>query len=481
MRCRFQWNYSIIIFLVFSFFLIFPVFAQAQNPSSTSSVEEKETTGEVDFTEADKEAISNLFRMSPQEIETLGKKLEEALTLYYDRKFGQALPIFKEIANQVETMDIMFWLGTSAMKVGETQLAIQKFKKMLEIDPKLHRARLELAVAYFTTGKYDEARRELETVKAAAPPEAVQRNIERLLATIEEKTKKVSWNLRASEGFMWDDNVNGGPSNRELAVIGGTLTLDNDSVKTSDQASVTSFSGNVLYDTKKWGLMWNTTADIYYKNYVEYSKFNFAAVDVTTGPWWTSRQDIAKVPVGYTEKRYGSDHLSYTFHIDPSYEHFFSQYFSLRGQFSYSKENYYFESNSDLNNVTRSYEIVPSIYLFNRQHIIALTSGYTNNDADARRYTYTAPYFGVSYFMRFPTKTECFAKYQWTEKSYKDPPLLYSDERVDRQHSVTAVLSQKFYKYFFASYTFAYTKNDSNAGLYEFNQTTHTINVGCKF
>ena len=62
MRCRFQWNYSIIIFLVFSFFLIFPVFAQAQNPSSTSSVEEKETTGEVDFTEADKEAISNLFQ-----------------------------------------------------------------------------------------------------------------------------------------------------------------------------------------------------------------------------------------------------------------------------------------------------------------------------------------------------------------------------------------------------------------------------------
>ncbi|MBL7207610.1 MAG: tetratricopeptide repeat protein, partial [Desulfobacterales bacterium] len=272
MDCRFQWGCAIIIFLVFSFFLTFPVFAQAQNPSSTSSVEEKETTGEVDFTEADKEAIGKLFRMSPQEIEALGKKLEEALTLYYDRKFGQALPIFKEIANQVETMDIMFWLGTSAMKVGETNLAIQKFKKMLEIDPKLHRARLELAVAYFTIGKYNEARQELETVKAGAPPEAVQKNIDQLLATIEERTKKVSWNLRFSEGFMWDDNVNGGPSDRDLAVIGGTLTLDNESVKLRDEASVTSFSGNVLYDTKKWGLMWNTTADIYYKNYFEYSK-----------------------------------------------------------------------------------------------------------------------------------------------------------------------------------------------------------------
>jgi Flp pilus assembly protein TadD len=191
MRCRFQWICTIIIFLVFSFFLTFPVFAQAQNPSSTSPVEEKKTIGEVDFTDADKEAIGKLFRMSPQEIEALGKKLEEALmTLYYDRKFGQALPIFKEIANQVETMDIMFWLGISAMKVGKTHLAIQKFKKMLEIDPKLHRARLELAVAYFTIGKYNEARREMETVKAAAPPESVHRNIKRLLATINEENLK---------------------------------------------------------------------------------------------------------------------------------------------------------------------------------------------------------------------------------------------------------------------------------------------------
>ncbi|NQT68457.1 MAG: tetratricopeptide repeat protein, partial [Desulfobacteraceae bacterium] len=276
MYCRPQWGCSVILFLVCLFFLTFPVFAQEQNPSSTSPVEEKETTGEADFTEADKEAIGNFFRMSPQEIEALGKKLEEALNLYHDRKFGQALPIFKEIANQVETMDIMFWLGTSAIKVGETQLAIQKFKKMLEIDPKLHRVRLELAAAYFTMGKYNEVRRELETVKVAAPPEPVQRNIERLLAAIEERTRKVYWNIRLSEGFQWDDNVSGGPDQRELAVLGGTLTLDKESAKLRDEASITNLSGNILYDTKKWGLMWNTTADIYYKNYFEYSKFNFA-------------------------------------------------------------------------------------------------------------------------------------------------------------------------------------------------------------
>jgi len=468
---------SVFVFFLFSNTNV--ILAQQQDNQVSPSTQMMPSN--VGNQEIDKENLEKLRNMDPEKVNNLDKKIEEALKLYNERKFGQALPIFKEIAYEVETMSIMWWLGTSAMNVGELNLAVEKFNKMLSIDPKLHRVRLELAVAYFQLGRYGEARKELETVNASKPPEAVQKNIDQLLAAIEGRTKEVFWNLRFSQGFMWDDNINGGPSNRDLAVIGGTLTLDKESVKISDRASVTSFSGNVLYDIKKWGLMWNTTADIYYKNYFEYSKFNFATLDVTTGPWWTGRQDIIKIPVGYTEREYGNDRLSCLYHVDPSYEHFFGQHFSLRGQFSYSQERYYADTNSDLNNVTRSYEIVPSIYLFNRQHILALTAGYTNSDADAKRYTYTAPYYGVSYFMRFPTKTEFFAKYQWTEKSYKDAPLLYSDERVDRQQSVTAVLSQEFYKYFFASYAFTYTKNDSNAELYTFNQTTHTVNVGFKF
>lgn len=482
MRCRFQLGCAIIIFLVFSFFLTFPVFAQAQNPSSTSPIEEKETTGEVDFTEADKEAIGKLFRMSPQEIEALGKKLEEALNLYYDRKFGQALPIFKEIANQVETMDIMFWLGTSAMKVGETQLAIQKFKKMLEIDPKLHRARLELAVAYFTIGKHNEARRELETVKAAAPPEPVQRNIERLLAAIEERTRKVHWNIRLSEGFQWDDNVSSGPDQRELAVLGGTLTLDKESVKLRDEASITNLSGNILYDFgEREGLMWNTTGAFNYTVYFDYSQFNYMAVDVTTGPWWVGRRDIVKIPVGYTEREYGSERLSYSIHVDPGYEHYFSPYFSLRGLYSYSKEKYCATTNYALDNDTNQYEINANIYLADRRHIISGTAIYEDHNADADRFSYDAHHYGISYFARFTTATEFFFRYMWTQKDYEGVPMLYSDKRKDKRHSIMAVLSQEFFKYFFASFAYGYIDNDSNAGLYEFDRNTYTISLGCKF
>jgi tetratricopeptide (TPR) repeat protein len=468
------------LFLITFFFPINILAQPIDRPPAVATPLETQT-GTINNQQLDKENVEKFQKMSPEKVSELNKKLEEAVKLYDQRKFGQALPIFKEIADQVETSSVLWWLGTSAMSVGEHNLAVEKFKKMLVIDPNLHRVRLELAVAYFELARYEEAKTELEIVKASTPPESVQKNIDSLLAAIEEKTKRVSWNVRFSQGMMWDDNINGGPSNRDLAVIGGTLSLNNDSTKTNDWASVTSISGNVLYDIKNYGLMWNSTADLYYKNYLSHSQFSYGALDVTTGPWWTGRQDILKVPIGYTEKNYGHERLSYVYHVDPNYEHFFGQYFSLKGQFSYAKENYYSENNSDLNNISKSYEIAPSFYFFDRQHIIILLAGYTFSDAETKRFTYTAPYYGVSYFTRFPTKTEFFARYQRTEKSYKDAPLLYSDDRIDRQDSFTAVLSQEFLKYFFASFVFTYVKNQSNADLYTYDQTTYMLNVGIKF
>jgi Flp pilus assembly protein TadD len=119
----------------------------------------QEPTGEVGATKTNAAAAEKLSKMDPREIATLDALMAHALTLYYDREFALALPIFKELADKAETMDIMFWLGTSAAKTGENELAIEKFQKMLTIDPDLYRVRLDLASVYFSMGRYDEARK----------------------------------------------------------------------------------------------------------------------------------------------------------------------------------------------------------------------------------------------------------------------------------------------------------------------------------
>jgi tetratricopeptide (TPR) repeat protein len=379
-------------------------------------------------------------------------------------------------------MKIMFWLGTSAMKVGDTRLAVRKFKKMLAIDPKLHRVRLELAAAYFTMGRYDEARRELELVQAASPPPGVLKNIARLLGAIEERTRKVSWNLRLSEGYLWDDNISAGPDEKELAVQGGTLILDRKSSKLKDEAAVTNAAGNVLYDMgEKNGLMWNTTASFCNQSYFEYSDFSYMSTDLTSGPWWTSRRHILKIPFGYTELEYGKERLSRVFHADPNYEYHFNQYFSLKGFYSHSNENYYASQNSALDNKTNRFELTPGIYLANRKHILSATAGFEDHNADGDRFTYDGPYYAFSYFAKFPTSTEFFLRYQWTRRDYAGKPLIYNKYREDKRESFTAVLSQGFFKYFSASLAFNYRDNDSNCELYTFDRTTYTVSVGCRF
>ena len=441
--------------------------------------------GDIGAAKANEEALEKLRKMTPDEIANLDALMEKALTLYYDRKFALALPIFKDMADKIETMDILFWLGTAAAKSGEMELAIEKFKKMLAVDPNLYRVRLELASVYFAVGRHKLARKALETVRAANPPPEVQANINRMMAAIDESTRKLSWNLRLSTGFMWDDNISSGPDPGVYSLPGGSsFRPATTTAKLSDQASVTNFAGNLLFDSgEKQGLMWNTGASFYFKSYLDYSEFDYLALDVNTGPWWVSRQSIFKLPVGYTYGVYGSDRLSYNVHVDPSYEYFFKPTFSLKGTYIYQKERFYQDHRTDFDNITQIVEIAPTFYLGNRRHIISATLAYDNHTADNDIYTYDAPIAGINYFTRFANRAELYLGYQWTRRDYTYLQAFpYAGmKREDERQYFTAVLSRPFFKYFNVSYAFAYTRNDSTLKLNEWDKSTHTLSVGCQF
>lgn len=458
----------IFLFLVFFSFI---AIGFAQPPGDISSSKENE------------EAIARLDRMSPEEIDVLDQKLAEALVLYYDGKYASALPIFKEIALEVETMDVLFWLGVSAMKVGENQLAIEKFKKMLLIDPNLHKARLELAAIYFKTGQYNKAEQELEFVRAASPTPETQKKIDRMLGVIKKKGENYSWNLRLSQGIIWDSNINSGPE-----VPRGSL------VKIEDEGTTTNISGNVLYDVgERSSGMWNTAVYFFNKAYFggdnpyfSNSEFNYMSIDVNTGPWWVGKRDILKIPVGYRYDRYGNDELSYAFHIDPTFEHHFSRSFSLKGLYTYENTNYYADRNSNLDSDRHQYELRPTFYFGNRKHIISIIAGNDDRDAEKNIYSYEAPFLGASYFVRPVQNTEFYLRYIWTEREYDDvtPSVksVYGNIiREDERNSILAVLTQTYLKHWFVSFSYAYTDNDSNVPLYTFDKEVYGFKLGYRF
>ncbi len=434
------------------------------------------------MTEKDKKAQKKLSQMSPEEVAELDKKLAQALSLFYDREYAKSLAIFKEIASQIETMDIMFWLGQSAMKVGEIELAIKKFIEMLDIDPTLHRVRLELAASYFQIGRYDDSRVELNTVLKAKPPEPVKKNILKLLAAIDERTKKVFTNLRLSQSIQRDTNISSGPEEERIPVSGGTLLLTKKQRELEDWVTVTNFYGNILYDFGvRNGLAWNTTGSFYRSHCFDYYEFGFLQGGATTGPWWIGKRGILKLPVGYSQSDYGHEHLFDTASFSPSYEYHFTNYFSLRGLFSYRDEKYEPSDKEGYDNVNRVYDLSPSFYFNNRRDIITLAISHENSNARQNRHSFEAIHYSISYFKKILRNTEFFARYRYTNREFDTKPLLYTQDREDKRHSFYAVLSRNFSKYFFASLHYSYLSNDSNADLYDFDRSIYGLSAGVKF
>ena len=471
--------FPILLALVF-FLPITTTFAQSP-PGRTDQNQAFNNSG---YTQGNEEAIEILRRLSPEEISRLDRKLAKALVDYYDGKYASALPIFLDVAEKIETMDLRFWIGVCAMHVGKIDLAVEKFQHMLAADPELHRVRLELAATYFIAKRYDKALKELERVKTAVPPPPppVMENIKKLLAAIDERTRRFFWNARLIQGILFDDNVSAGPGERELAVVGGRLTLDDASVKFADEASVTDLAGRIIYDVgERGGFMWNLESSLYNRAYFSASPFNFFLMDVNTGPWWTHRRGILKLPVGYSYLEYGSHRLAQIFNVFPSYEFRLAPNINLKGSYSFSNTNYYATSNSDLDNTRQRFELLPIFNLKNGNHIITATAAFESSDADAERFSYNGPIFGVSYATRLPFGTGVYLGYEWYRRDYDGKPLLFDVVREDEQNRIIVELNQPFLDHFLAAFSFEYIDNDSNAALYAYDRKTYLINVGARF
>jgi tetratricopeptide (TPR) repeat protein len=489
-----------ILFSSMGVFFIWGVFssvsfvaAQSRESAQVDSAIDVIATGQSGSKKENPAAVEKLKNMTAEQMAKIDDRLERAMGYYYENEFDLALPILQKIAEEIETVDIMFWLATSAMETGQYNLAVTYFQKIIGIDSDYHDARLGLIKTYIQMGETEAAIRELDLLEAVSPPAAVQQKIDLLRAGVVGR-KKLIWNLRLSQGYLWDSNVSYGPSDDNFRVIGGTLLPDRDLLKQRDQASVTGVRGNIAYDFgDAAGFIWNTEADFYNYSYVKYSRYNRMKIDLNTGPWWVGERFFVKVPFGVSEYRLGNDQLNNRIHVDPSFEYYFCRYFSLYTRYSFGVSDYYDGRNTALDNKHHQFEIKPTFYFypFGQKHQVSAIGGYNNHNADNNQYSYDGFYWGFSYYTKFVTQTHVLLDYRYVKKCYDDNALpFYMDRRKDRQESISAVLSQDlsyfsdyiaFLKNFYVSVIFDYTDNESNLGLYEYDRAAHQVIVGYRF
>ena len=167
--------------------------------------------------------------------------------------------------------------------------------------------------------------------------------------------------------------------------------------------------------------------------------------------------------------------------MDPSLFHRFNKYFSLQGLYEYSRENFFAETSSGLDNDNHRADLTASVYLGGGDQVVSFSAGYEDHRAEDGRFTYDGPYAAISYRAVLPWGSEAYLRYHYNLRHYQDEELFYGFPRSDRRHSYTAVISHTFMDKFYASFNFNYVDIRSSIEIQTTDRTTYSIGLGYKF
>ena len=151
-------------------------------------------------------------------------------------------------ASTGERIERLFLLGQIEMRLGMPEQAAERFEAMLAIQPGLTRVRLELARAYYLTGRDDKARYHFSASLGDALPSSVEDAVEGFLRRIDARKR---WSTSLSASLLPETRR----PDREQILIGGVpFRLDEDARASSGMGALVSggvsFSPTVTDDLR---------------------------------------------------------------------------------------------------------------------------------------------------------------------------------------------------------------------------------------
>lgn len=426
--------------------------------------------------------------ISRQELEALNQKLREAMSLYYDRSYRLALPLFKEIAARLDAIDVLYWLGRTAYGVQDWDLAIEQFSEILRRDPSLLPVRIELASAYLKKHEVAEAKNQLGILLDQNPSENLRISAQELLARLEDSDKRLFSSVRASIGTQYDDNVNIALNNNTSTIIlenGATLTPQQQLNGWFVQSNL---NGDLLYDFgERDGFVWRSQLSFLHNEYVDPPRdnFNYSLINLQNGVEYYSDQFTGKLPFGFLDQRFSNRDLSHTFYLAPNLEYNLSDELSVFLGYRFASEDFVFPGTNPQDNYTNTGFFGPK-YSFKTgdiSHVITLQATVSSRNAEAVRFSYDDWSIGPSYYLRFNTGTELYFEGRYLDRDYQAPALLFNNlgDRRDDRFSASVVLSQDFMKHFFVNATFTYIRNKSNVPVFDYEKLLAGLNIGLNY
>lgn len=207
----------------------------------------------------------------------------------------------QHIADRAGDPDFDFLAGLAALEAGQPQHAAMALERVLIAQPANHRARLELARAYFLLGDYTAARREFLAVRAVGPPPNVRTRVDAFLAEIQRREANSRTNVTGYVELRpgWDSNVASATADSTIEIPAiGMVNLSPSSLEQSDRFLDKNAGVTLVHPLDKRRALF---ADLAYRDRenVETQAYDTRSVSLSGGLVWATQRDRMRLPLQY--------------------------------------------------------------------------------------------------------------------------------------------------------------------------------------
>lgn len=388
----------------------------------------------------------------------------------------------------------LFEQAMAQREKGNLEAAIKAFQTILSNNPKLQRARLELAVAYFQAAKLDAAKSEAEQVlNDPSTPEQVKVNIRRFLAQVAAARSQQKWRPYASVGFMYDSNVNVGPGSELVGIPNFAAATAK-----SDHAWLFNVGVDHRYlpgrgantDPNKATFAWLTQANYWRTDYLNLNDYDLDVVSASTGPgWFKPGKWRGGVSAQADYVRLGGDYYALFTALNP---HFTLIRDGDRTEVAFDglvqRRNY--KRAIDVGRDSNFNSIGVSVGHLLSGDKLSLQGGLRifKEDADYNWYSNNGQEVFVGTNYRKSEQTNFYGRVTYRNQKYKalDPAYTaYTTKRKDHQYlfvaGVNHMLTTGFMRGWVAKGNVTLTRHHSNQGFYDYNRDQIAVSLERSF
>lgn len=398
--------------------------------------------------------------------------------------FSTGVYVVEASAQEAFDAEAYFKKALAERGEGRPYSAIEAFQTILSNDPSLHRARLELALTYSQTLELERALAlAQEVLDDPETPANVRVTVLAFQAQLREDLEKMQPKHKAtpwvSIGYMYDSNVNVGPSSNIININGTLRQLPTDSVEIEDDAITLQAGLDHRYQTgtvvrvgeKATMLYWVSSASAYRRAYDSEDDFNLDVITLSTGPGLIHKSGWRTgVPLTWDYIRLGEQTLANFVTLAPTLTLVPRPRTEVSLNLALSERNYIRTQDEGRDNTYYSLGgDVGHVYL---NGTLAVKGGvdFIYSDAEDEQYTYDGWDFFIGGNWEFLPKTSAYGKVNYRTYDYDgiEPTALVARDEDEQRYLVG--VSHTYENLLALKLEYLRTDVDSNVDFYTFDR-----------